>query len=121
MLRITVTGDGIASSEDLRSFIEGKFSRMERYAPRINKLQVILRPEPRGGRSAEAICRLAGGKSVVVHAAHSDLYAAVDLLADKLRRQLAKVHARRSEHRGRRAPWRSGQAAADVSPDEDAE
>ena len=99
-MQISTTGHGLETSEALRAFIEDKLSRMERYCPGMTTIQVILKAEPRGGRSVEVVCRLAGGKSVVCRAAHDDTYAAVDLVADKLQRQLTKVNAQRRERHG---------------------
>ncbi len=96
-MQITVTGHGIESSEALRGYIEDKLSRMDRYVSRINKIQVILKPAPKEGRTVEAICHVAGGKSVVARTDHTDFYAAVDLVADKLQRQLTKFKSRRDK------------------------
>jgi putative sigma-54 modulation protein len=96
-LQITVTGHGIESSEALRGYIEDKLARMDRYASRISRIQVILKPAPKDGRTVEAICHVAGGKPVVVRTDHTDFYAAVDLVADKLQRQLTKFKSRREK------------------------
>jgi len=98
-LQISVTGHGIETSAALRAFTADKLSRMDKFAP-ITKLQVILRAEPKGARSVEAICHLSGGKAVVAKALHDDdSYAAVDLVADKLQRQLSKVQGQRRDRR----------------------
>jgi putative sigma-54 modulation protein len=97
-LQISVTGHGIETSGALRDFIADKLAKMDKFA-RITKVQVILRAEPKGGRKVEVICHLGGGKSVVASAGHDDTYAAVDLVADKLQRQLSKVQGQRRERR----------------------
>lgn len=106
-MQITVTGHGTETSEALRSYISGKLAKMDRYVSNINKMQVILKPAPKDTRTVEVICHLGGGKSVVVQSDHSDFYAAVDLVADKLQRQLTKFKSRR-DIRMRRA--QSGKA-----------
>ena len=114
-MRITVTGHGTETTQALRSFIQEKLSRMDRYVSRINKLQVILKPAPKEGRTVEVICHLAGGKSVVVHSQHADIHAAVDLVADKLQRQLVKFKSRH-ERRGKAEEVRRFKEAATGSP-----
>jgi putative sigma-54 modulation protein len=91
---------------------------MDRYVSRINKIQVILKPAPRESRTVEAICHLAGGKSVVVRTDHTDFYAAVDLVADKLQRQLTKFKSRREKkaRRGRTGEARRFKQEATGSP-----
>jgi len=102
-LQISVTGHGLETSDALRDFVTDKLSRMDKFA-RISKMQVILRAEPKGGRNCEVVCHLTGGKSLVASASHDDTYAAVDLVSDKLQRQLSKVQGQRRERRyqGRR-------------------
>jgi putative sigma-54 modulation protein len=103
-LQITVTGHGVDTSEALRDYVTDKLSRMDRFVSRINKIQVILKLAPREARTVEAICHLSGGKSVVVRSDHTDFYAAVDLVSDKLQRQLTKFKSRREDrHRRGRA------------------
>jgi len=117
-LQITVTGHGTDTTEALRSFIHEKLSRMDRYVSRINKLQVIIRPAPKEGRSVEVVCHLAGGKSVVVQSEHADTYAAVDVVADKLQRQLVKFKSRRERkvHGGKDGEIRRFMEAATGGP-----
>ncbi len=88
-MQITVTGHGTETSAALRSYATEKLQRMDKYANGINKIQVIFKPAPKEGCDLEAICRVAG-KVMVVHGQHQDFYAAVDLVADKLQRQLSK-------------------------------
>ena len=117
-MQITVTGHGTETSESLRDYITDKLSRMDRYVSRINKLQVILRPAPRDNRTVEVVCHLSGGKSVVATSEHADFYAAVDLVADKLQRQLTKFKARREKRvrRGQADEARRFKEAATGSP-----
>jgi len=117
-LQITVSGHGTDTSEALRDYITDKLSRMDRFVSRINKLQVIVKPAPKEGRTVEVICHLAGGKSVVVQSEHTDFYAAVDLVADKLQRQLTKFKSRRAKRarRGRSDEARRFKEAATGSP-----
>jgi putative sigma-54 modulation protein len=70
---------------------------MDKFVSRINKMQVIMKPAPKESKTVEVICHLTGGKSVVVQSEHDDLYAAVDLVADKLQRQLTKFKSRREK------------------------
>lgn len=123
-MHISVTGHGIETSETLREFVSDKLERMDRFASGISKIQVIIRAEPKGGRRVEVICHLSGGKTAVARAEHTDAYAAVDLVADKLQRQLVKLSGQRREgrsgiHRSRRA--RGGGLADLPAADADSE
>jgi putative sigma-54 modulation protein len=110
-LQISVTGHGLETSDALRDFVSDKLSRMDKFA-RISKIQVILKAEPKGGRHVEVVCHLPGGKSLVASASHDDSYAAVDLVTDKLQRQISKVQGRRRERRYQDRRERDRQAAA---------
>ena len=113
-MKITVNGHGIDTSEALRTYVGDKLERMDRFVSRINKMQVIMKPAPKEAKAVEVICHLAGGKSVVVQSEHDDLYAAVDMVADKLQRQLTKFKSRREKgvRRGQAAETRKFKDAA---------
>ena len=75
-------------TDALRDYIGEKLSRLERHFDKITNVQIILEVE-KLKQKIEATLHIAGGE-VVANAEHEDMYAAIDLLADKLDRQLIK-------------------------------
>ena len=84
-----LTNAGLSPPRKLHGFV------LDRAAPEeLHVAQVVLVEAPRGARSllwegVERALHVAGAE-VVANAEHEDMYAAIDLLADKLDRQLIK-------------------------------
>ena len=87
-MQINVSGHHIDVTDALRGYVETKFDKLERHFDRINHMDVILSVEKQR-QKAESTVRLAGGE-IFADAESDDLYAAIDMLADKLDRQLIK-------------------------------
>lgn len=87
-MQINVSGHHLDVTDSLRNYIDDKFNRLERHSDKINNIKVTLTPTPKMHR-ADSIIALTG-KDVVATAEASDMYAAIDMLADKLDRQILK-------------------------------
>lgn len=87
-MQINISGHHIDLTDALRTYVNEKFTRLERHFDQITSIQVILSPEP-NTHKAESTIRLSGGE-VFATAEASDMYAAIDLLTDKLDRQILK-------------------------------
>ncbi len=98
-MQINISGHHLEVTPALREYIEEKFSRLERHFDRIINVQVILQVE-KLKQKIEASLHVAGHE-VVANAEHDDMYAAIDLLVDKLDRQLIKYKEKQVErHQG---------------------
>jgi putative sigma-54 modulation protein len=87
-MQINVSGHHIEVTGALHGYVENKLNRLERHFDRITQMDVILSVEKQR-QKAEATIRIAGGE-VYADAESEDLYAAIDMLTDKLDRQLIK-------------------------------
>jgi len=87
-MQINVSGHHVEVTDALRSYVETKLDRLSRHFDHINHMDVILSVE-KLRQKAESTVRLAGGE-IFADAESDDLYAAIDMLADKLDRQLIK-------------------------------
>ncbi|WP_313515185.1 ribosome hibernation-promoting factor, HPF/YfiA family [Pseudomonas sp.] len=87
-MQVNISGHQLDVTDALRDYIEEKFSRLERHFDKITNVQVIMEVE-KLKQKIEATLHIAGGE-VVANAEHDDMYAAIDLLVDKLDRQLIK-------------------------------
>ena len=87
-MQINVSGHHVDVTDSLRNYVETKLDRLERHYDRITNMQVILSVE-KLRQKAESTIRISGGE-VYADAESDDLYAAIDMLADKLDRQLIK-------------------------------
>ncbi len=87
-MQLNISGHQLDVTDGLREYVTEKISRLERHFDKITNVQVILEVE-KLRQKAEAILHISGGE-VVANAEHEDMYAAIDLLTDKLDRQLIK-------------------------------
>jgi putative sigma-54 modulation protein len=95
-MQVNITGLHLEITEALRDYVEEKFERLERHFDRIIAVQVVLQVE-KLRQKAEATLHVAG-REVVANAEHEDMYASIDLLADKLDRQLIKHKEKQLDH-----------------------
>ncbi|AXA55647.1 ribosome hibernation-promoting factor, HPF/YfiA family [Pseudomonas thivervalensis] len=87
-MQVNISGHQLEVTEPLRNYIGEKLARLERHFDKITNVQVILNVE-KLLQKIEATLHIPGGE-VVANAEHTDMYAAIDLLTDKLDRQLKK-------------------------------
>lgn len=88
LMQLNLSGHHVELTDSLRAYVSSKLERLERHFDRITNMTVVLSVEKQRQR-AEATIHVSGGE-IFADAGHDDLYAAIDLLADKLDRQLIK-------------------------------
>lgn len=96
-MQINISGHNIDITTALRDYINNKFKRrLQQYDANITNIQVILSVAKLEQR-ADATIQLAGA---TVHAdmSHTDMYAAIDGMIDKLDRQLVKHKEKTTDH-----------------------
>ncbi|MBD7976073.1 MULTISPECIES: ribosome hibernation-promoting factor, HPF/YfiA family [Pseudomonas] len=94
-MQVNISGHQLVVTDALRDYIDDKFTRLERHFDRITNVQVILQVE-KLKQKIDATLHVAGGE-IVGTAEHDDMYAAIDLLVDKLDRQLIKYKEKQLE------------------------
>jgi len=97
-MNIKVTGLHLEITPSLRDYIESKLERISRHADDLIDVSVTLSVD-KLIQKAEVNVHLSG-KDIHVEATESDMYAAIDLLMDKLDRQVVRFKQKQSEHRG---------------------
>ena len=102
-MRIDTYGQQIEVTPALRDYVESKLSRLERHCEQPFDVRTQLSLEKPNHR-AKATVNLAG-RTLVADAQALDIYAAIDLLTDKLDRLLR-------EHRSKVVDHHRGESAA---------
>lgn len=87
-MQVTISGHHIDVTTALKDFINSKLEKLERHFDQITSIKVTLSIEKQR-QMVDATVHVAGA-DVVANASHDDMYAAIDLLTDKLDRQLIK-------------------------------
>jgi putative sigma-54 modulation protein len=102
-MRIETYGQQIEVTPALRDYVESKLARLERHCEQAFDVRTQLSLDKPNHR-AKATINI-GGRTLVADAAAVDMYAAIDLLSDKLDRLLR-------EHRSKVVDHHRGESAA---------
>ena len=95
-MQINLTGNHVDITPALREYVQAKIARIERHFDHVTDIHVILSVEKQRNK-AEATVHVTGA-SLHADAEHDDMYAALDLMADKLDRQVKKHKEKLTDH-----------------------
>lgn len=87
-MNLTITGHHLDITPAIRGYVEDKLRRVTRHFDNVIDVSVILAVE-KLQHKAEVNVHVAG-KDIYIEAVEADMYAAVDLLVDKLDRQILR-------------------------------
>jgi len=88
LMQMTISGHHVELTPALKEYVQSKLTRVERHFDHITSMHVILTIE-KLAQKAEATIRIAGAE-LFANAESPDMYAAIDLLSDKLDRQIVR-------------------------------
>lgn len=97
-MNLTVTGLNLDVTEALREYISTKLARINRHSDSIISTTVTLCTVEKSKHKVEADVHLAG-KDLHVETVEDDMYAAIDVLMDKLDRMVLKYKEKSTDHR----------------------
>ncbi len=95
-MNLTVTGHHLDVTDSLRHHVTSKMDKLERHSDDITDVHVILTVEKQR-QKAEATVNVKGTQ-LFAETMEADMYAAIDLLTDKLDRQLIKHKEKVKDH-----------------------
>ncbi|HET9330565.1 MAG TPA: ribosome-associated translation inhibitor RaiA [Steroidobacteraceae bacterium] len=95
-MQLTVTGHHVEVTPPLRTYVEKKLERIGRHFDHVIDVHCVLTVEKLSQR-AEATLHVSGN-AIHADATDEDMYAAIDLLADKLDRCIKKHKEKRGDH-----------------------
>ena len=87
-MNLTVSGHHVAVTPAMRAYVQSKMDRITRHFDHVIDVNVILSVE-KLTQKAEVTVHVRG-KDIFVESGETDLYAAIDLMIDKLDRQIIK-------------------------------
>jgi len=100
-MNLTISGRHIELTPAIHAYVQSKLERIKRHFDHVIDIAVILTvdriSEKEKSQKAEVNLRVRGKDLHVESIAH-DLYAAIDLLIDKLDRQVLKYKAKLQDH-----------------------
>ena len=95
-MQLEITGHHIDITAPLNSHVQKKLSRIKRHFDQVLDIHVILKVK-KLDHTAEAICHFRGNR-IFAEAKSNDMYSAIDLLSDKLERQVLKHKEKTKSH-----------------------
>lgn len=96
-MNLTVTGHHVDVTRSMRDYVTDKMERLQRRSDKVFGVHVILSVE-KIRQKAEATIQVSGTK-LYADTTESDMYAAIDILTDKLDRQLVRYKEKLKTHR----------------------
>lgn len=100
-MNLTISGHHLELTPAIRGHVQNKLERIRRHFDHVIDIAVILTidklPEKEKRQKAEITLRVRG-KDLHAESIAQDLYAAIDLLIDKLDRQVIKYKSRIQDH-----------------------
>lgn len=106
-MQLSVTFRNMDTSEALKNYVQERTSRLTKYIDKPLETQVTLSVQ-KFRQTADVIIN-ANGIRIAGQEAHEDMYAAVDLVMDKIERQVKKYKGKIRKHKpaqGRELRWR---------------
>lgn len=86
-MNLEISGHHVKVTPAMHEYVEKKIERLERHGHDITKIHVILKIEEPNKHTAEATVHVKQ-KDIFASADQESMYAAIDLLVDKLDKQL---------------------------------
>jgi putative sigma-54 modulation protein len=98
-MQLSLTGHHIEITPALRNYVDTKLARLQRHFDNMTDIHCILTVE-KLEHKAEATVYLGGG-TIHADSVEPDMYAAIDMLVDKLDRQVKKHKEKVTDHHAR--------------------
>ena len=95
-MNLTVTGHHVEVTTSMRNYVADKLTRLQRHSEQLYDVHVILSVEKQR-QKAEATIQVTGSR-LYADSTQTDMYAAIDLLIDKLDRQLIRHKEKLKDH-----------------------
>ncbi len=117
-MQIAVTFRHMESSEAVRSYVEEKLAKVKKYIEEPIDAQVVLSVQKKINHKAE-VTMVAKGLTMKSAEEKDDMYAAIDLMVDKIERQLKRYKEKLKRHKGSTGGQRKMEKAVIAAPSVD--
>lgn len=95
-MHLTITGHQLEVTDPIKEYIDSKFERIKRHFDQVLNVHVIISVEKVRHKS-EATMHI-GGKDFFAESTEDHLYKSIDLLVDKLDKQIRRHKDKMSNH-----------------------
>lgn len=87
-MQVVVTGRHVNVTEEVKAYAAQKAEKLPRFYDRVQSIEVVLDAE--GDDFAVDMIVTAGRNNFIAHETGADMFALIDLIVDKLERQLTR-------------------------------
>jgi putative sigma-54 modulation protein len=87
---LQITGRHTSVTDAMKAHASEKLSKLERHNDMVMRAEVVMNIENEQRHTVEMIAHTKVGGRLVAKAEHTDMYAAIDLLLDKMDQQITK-------------------------------
>lgn len=112
-MNLNLTGNHLDVTPAIRDYVVAKIGRVKKHFDHVIEVNVVLSVDKLQHRIEVNLHTR--GKDIHAEAVEADMYAAIDVVADKLDRQVLKHKEKRSDHRYDATAKREG-ASTEASP-----
>ncbi|MFC3193565.1 ribosome hibernation-promoting factor, HPF/YfiA family [Marinicella sediminis] len=95
-MQLTITGHQLEVTDPIKEYIETKFARIKRHFDQVLNVHVIISVEKLRHKS-EATMHI-GGRDFFAESTEDHLYKSIDLLVDKLDKQIRRHKDKMTDH-----------------------
>ena len=99
-MQISVSGRHMHVSQDLQDYARSKASKLTQFFDKLQKIDVIVSKEG-ASYAVEVIVKPDGRESLVGHDSGTEVKACIDLIIDKLERQITRHKEKTRNHKHR--------------------
>jgi putative sigma-54 modulation protein len=89
-MELQITGRHTSVTDAMKAHARDKLTKLERHNDMVTRAEVVMNIENESRHIVEMIAHTKVGGRLVAKAEHTDMYAAVDLLLDKMDQQIVK-------------------------------
>ncbi len=100
-MNISITCRHNYKTDEVKNYAQEKVKKLGKFFKNITKIEIVLDME-KDQHSADALISVSRGTRLVGSVQHGDPLAAIDLVIDKMERQLVRFKERLKDHRGNR-------------------
>lgn len=97
-MQITVKGRHVQVTDEVRAYVESKAGKLPKFYDRVHEIEVIL-DRASEQFTVEMIVRAGSKHTFVASETGPDTFALVDIVAEKLERQLLKLKEKNRNHK----------------------
>jgi len=100
-MNLTISGHHVELTPAIREYVQGKLERIKRHFDHVIDIAVILtvdKPSEKEKRQRAEVNLHVRGKDLHAESIADNLYAAIDMLIDKLDRQVIKYKTKQQDH-----------------------